>query len=54
MLFAGIDNPYGVDSFAPPAPVTVKPYKLRRTKKGVRVIRAPKPLSVIIKNALLA
>lgn len=52
MLFAGIDNPFGADAFAPPASIKVKPYKLPKTKRGTRVRRAPQSLSVL-KNALL-
>jgi hypothetical protein len=53
MLFAGIDNPFGTDAFAAPTILNVKPMKLPKTKKGVRVHRAPRPLSTTIKNALL-
>lgn len=50
-----VDNPFGTDLFVAPAPdsVKVKLHKLPKTKKGSRVLRAPKPLSAVIKNALL-
>jgi hypothetical protein len=50
-----IDNPFGTDLFVAPAPdsVKVKPHKLPKTKKGSRVLRAPKPPSAVIKNVLL-
>lgn len=53
-MFTDIDNPFGTDSFAPPATHKVKPApRLPRVKRGTHVLRAPKPPSQIIKNILL-
>jgi hypothetical protein len=53
MQFAGIDNQFGTDAFAAPTVVKIRPHRLPKTKKGVRVHRAPNPLSATIKNFLL-
>lgn len=53
-MYLNIDNPFGADAFAPTAPVKVKPHKLPKTKRSARVLRAPKPLSVVVKNFLLS
>jgi hypothetical protein len=58
MQFAEIDNPFGTDAFAAPttATIKVKTHRLPKTKRSeiVRVLRAPKPPSTIIKNFLLS
>jgi hypothetical protein len=54
-MFIDIDNAYGTDLFTPPAPsVKVKPHKLPKTKRGVRVLRNPTAPSKILKNFLLS
>lgn len=58
MQFAGIDNAFGTDAFAPVSfttPKTTVYYKTMRLEKKptVRLPRAPKPPSQHLKNFLL-
>lgn len=52
-MYINVNNPFGTDSFAAPAPVEVKPHTLPKTKRRARVIRAPKAPSTILRNVLL-
>lgn len=56
MQFAGIDNPFGTAAFEPvvwPMPELQNKKLMREVKRSIRVSRAPKPPSQILKNFLL-